>query len=447
MANKRASGEGSIRKHASGRWVWEKVIGFKKDAEGNTMYYPVKKEGNKPRPIPEKVTIYAKSQAELMEKIRQHERREDTGTLTDNSKLTCQEWFAYWLKQYNKERKANTLEQYEMIFRLYVNPVIGFIQLKKLTSDNLIYLYNKMADDGKSARTRQLTYVVVGKALQDAVNCTPPKIAVNPNKSIKPIKNPKKQAQFLTPEQQTKLQAILDSKEIITTKNTQRYCNYSLMCTVALAGGLRKGEIVALHVSDLDFKNNRIHVHRTIDRVKILENSEKPDAKKTKLIEDTPKTAQGNRYVDMPEAVMIRLKDFLKSKKAVKEENNIISIEEKLKDSYVFATPNGTPVEPSNFFRAFTKYIKAAGLSGIKIHSLRHSYATRELEAGIPVNVVSEQLGHSNPSITMNVYQHVIPELKKEAAAKINHLFEKKSLPEAVNDNKVVEMKPKKGKA
>lgn len=432
MAKKRASGEGTIRKTPDNRWVWEKVIGSKKDKEGNTLYYPVKKEGNKPRPIPDKVTLHAPTQTELLEKIRQRERQEDTHQVVDSSKLTCEEWFKYWLKQYCKDLKPNTIEQYDMIFRLYANPVIGSVQLKKLSSDNLMLLYNKMMDDGKSARTRQLTYVVVGKALQDACNCTPPKIAINPNKSIKPIKNPKKQAEFLNPEDQAKFQTILDTRD--TSK-------YALMCIVALAGGLRKGEIMALHISDLDFKNSQIHVHRTVDRVKAFDN-----VNKTVMVEGTPKTESGNGNVDMPESVMARLKDYLKTKNIVKEEDNVISIEEKLKDAYVFATPNGTPVEPSNFYRAFKKYKKDAGLMGIKIHSLRHTYATRQLEAGTPINAVQEQLRHSKPSITQDIYQHVIPEMKKEAAAKINHMFVKNPLAPAVNETKVIEMKSKKKK-
>ncbi len=418
MAKKRANGEGSICGPLSdGRWKWEKTIGVKRAEDGSILRYEKGKSVG--RPIPQKVILYAASQSELLDKIRQRERQEDTNTVVVSSKITVAQWFAFWFKNYCSELRAKTKEQYSYIIRLYINPNIGFIELKELTSDHLIKLYSDMKDNGKSPRLRQLTYVIVGKALQDACNCTPPKIPINPNKSVRPIRVERKEAEHLTMEQQERLQTILDSK----------ISKYALMCVVALAGGMRKGEIVALRDADLDFKNNRIRINKTLDRAK---NFDKEAITKTIFVENSPKSNSGNRLAEMPVSVMVRLKEFIDNRKVVNMDPG---------QQYVFCTPDGSHIEPSHFSRALKRYAKAAGLDKVKIHMLRHTYATRQLELGTSINAVSKQLGHSKPSVTSDIYQHVESRLQREAADRINHLFEKK-VTEAVHVEtaKVVEI-------
>jgi integrase len=85
----------------------------------------------------------------------------------------------------------------------------------------------------------------------------------------------------------------------------------------------------------------------------------------------------------------------------------------------VFAHPDGSPQDPDVISQTFERLIRHAGLRSIRLHDLRHTHATLALQAGVPVKVVSERLGHSKASVTQDIYQHVIPGMQEEAAARI----------------------------
>ncbi len=88
-----------------------------------------------------------------------------------------------------------------------------------------------------------------------------------------------------------------------------------------------------------------------------------------------------------------------------------------------FCRENGLPIHPQSLSQAFERDAKAAGLPLIRFHDLRHSYATVALSAGIHPKVVSERLGHSSISVTLDCYSHVIPALEEEAASRIAKLI------------------------
>ena len=83
----------------------------------------------------------------------------------------------------------------------------------------------------------------------------------------------------------------------------------------------------------------------------------------------------------------------------------------------VFPRPEGTPLHPDYFSQVFDRAASRSGLPKLSLHDLRHTHATLMLQAGIPVKVVSERLGHASPAFTMTVYQHVLPGMQAEAAA------------------------------
>jgi integrase len=89
----------------------------------------------------------------------------------------------------------------------------------------------------------------------------------------------------------------------------------------------------------------------------------------------------------------------------------------------VFTHPDGSPIHPQRFSDWFRQHLRAAGLPAIRLHDLRHSYATAALAAGIPAKVVSERLGHATIVITMDTYSHVLPGLDERAAATVARLI------------------------
>jgi integrase len=89
----------------------------------------------------------------------------------------------------------------------------------------------------------------------------------------------------------------------------------------------------------------------------------------------------------------------------------------------VLASSIGTPLDPRNVTREFKALLVAAKLPNIRLHDLRHSCATLLLAQGVNPRVVMETLGHSQVSLTLNTYSHVLPALQREAAAKMNAVF------------------------
>ncbi|WP_279233035.1 tyrosine-type recombinase/integrase [Fonticella tunisiensis] len=92
-------------------------------------------------------------------------------------------------------------------------------------------------------------------------------------------------------------------------------------------------------------------------------------------------------------------------------------------NDYVFTTNLGKNIDARNLLRSYERVLKKANIPYRKFHNLRHTYATKLFEAGVPLKTVSELLGHSNISITANIYTHVMPKEKITAAEKLNSLF------------------------
>jgi integrase len=88
-----------------------------------------------------------------------------------------------------------------------------------------------------------------------------------------------------------------------------------------------------------------------------------------------------------------------------------------------FPSPIGTPLDPSNVVKAYKRSLKAAGLPEIRFHDLRHTAATLMLQQGINPKIVQERLGHSDISLTLNTYSHVLPHMQEEAAEKMDELL------------------------
>lgn len=143
---------------------------------------------------------------------------------------------------------------------------------------------------------------------------------------------------------------------------------------------------------------------------------------KTKVVFQEPKTKAGKRAIPLPDNAVRELKDHRKRQ-----------LEEKIKagelyedNNFVFFTELGKLINTQNFLRKFKSIDKKAGLENVNFHALRHTYATRLLELNEHPKVVQEILGHSDISMTLNTYSHVMPEIKQAAAKKIDFLFENK---------------------
>lgn len=206
--------------------------------------------------------------------------------------------------------------------------------------------------------------------------------------TIKLKENRIQKAVALSKEEQSKLeQYILQNK---------RYYHYGIV--IALYTGLRIGELLALKWIDIDFKNKLIYVNKTFET--ILQNH------KTITYEDLPKTSNSIRELPIS--------------------NQLLSILKELKSishcDYIVASHKNMPIKIRAYQKSFENLLNKLKIKNYSFHSLRHTFATRLLENGVDVKTISELMGHSSPTITLNRYVHTNIENKRKA---MNNLTKK----------------------
>jgi integrase len=182
--------------------------------------------------------------------------------------------------------------------------------------------------------------------------------------------------------------------------------------SAALALGLRKGEALGLQWGALDLERGTLSVRQSLARLKM------PGEKKGRLELKEPKRSS-RRTLNVPGLV---LSELLAHRRRQEEERKLAGSRWRDAD-FVFTTGIGTPLEPRNLERAFAEILKAAKVPHIRIHDLRHTAATLLLAQGVHPRVVMELLGHSGIAITMNIYSHVVPALRKDAAEQMNAIL------------------------
>jgi integrase len=171
-----------------------------------------------------------------------------------------------------------------------------------------------------------------------------------------------------------------------------------------LATGLRRGEALGLHWRDVDLDAGMLRVRWTLTRT----------SQGLQLGE--PKTDRSRRTVPLPRSAV----ETLKTHRARQEDERRTAADTWREHGLVFTTEIGTPLEPRNVLRRFEVLAERAGLKGVHLHTLRHSAASFLLAAGTHTKVVQEHLGYSSYAITADIYSHVGPTLKREAADRLD---------------------------
>ncbi|MGB9886774.1 MAG: tyrosine-type recombinase/integrase [Moorellales bacterium] len=374
---------------------WRIFIELGKDAEGKRQrlikYFRGKKE---------EAEAYKE---QLLAELRQQ-------TYVRPSRVTVGEWLETWLNEYKKPPKTRptTWQNYEYLIRVHIKPAIGHLQLQDLQPHHLQRLYNRLHSAGRadgagglSARTVQMVHTVMHGALRQAAKNG--LVARNVAEATSLPKRQKKEPRILTPEEQARFFEVIQQDRL------------GAAFLLDLGTGMRRGELLGLKWEDVNLKEGVIRVRRELVEAK------DPETGKRALIFQEPKSEKGRRSIPLPEWAVAALKAHRKRQLEEK-----LALGEAYQDhGLVFCTEKGTPIRPRNLNRTFTRLKKRAGVDGVTPHGLRHTYATRLLELGEHPKVVQELLGHSQISLTLDTYSHVLPELKRQAAAKLNDLFPK----------------------
>lgn len=203
--------------------------------------------------------------------------------------------------------------------------------------------------------------------------------------------------------------APVEAKQLLAAAEDDRL---GALYSVALALGLRQGEALGLSWEDVDFESRRLHIRHGLQRI----------AGELRLVE--PKTRQSRRTIALPLVVI----DALQHHKARQSQDRLLAGTRWHETGLVFTSTIGTPIEVGNLRRSFWRLLDKAGLPRMRFHDLRHSCASLLLVQGVSARVVMETLGHSNISITMDTYTHVLPELQRQAADAMDRALGNQSL-------------------
>ncbi len=328
------------------------------------------------------------TKAEADKCLREMLHRLETGSYVDPAKETVAGYLRRWLTDYAATNTApKTLEGYNGIVRRYVAPAFGSVGLLKLSPQHVQGLYSSMLARGLSPTTVLQTHRVLREALSHAVKWG--LLARNVADAVDP---PRKATRDMTPLDDTQSRRLL---------HALKGSRWEHPFTVALYTGLRRSELCGLRWQDVDLGHAALSVTRSLQRV----------AGKG-LVEMEPKTRRSKRLVSLPSTAV----GALQQQRVLQLEQRLLAGAAWHDTGHVFTNPDGTSLSPDGVSRAFSQIMAVLGLSGVRLHDLRHTHATLMLKMGVHPKIVSERLGHANIGITLDTYSHVLPGLQEAAA-------------------------------
>ena len=388
---------GSIKKRYKSSWSIVVDMGYKVDpATGkkkrDQRYYSVK--GTK-RDAEEKLT-------ELLYQA-------NHGTLVEPSKCTVAEWLDIWMNLRSTSMRPRTIESYQSLIDIHLKPNLGNLPIQKLQAVDLEQYYIKKSPE-LSQTTLEHHHAVISGALKAAMKkqLVFRNVAQLVENRPKAEKSNKDASEHCWAEGETR--QFLEAAKSFGLQSETFY-------TAALETGMRKGELCGLCWDCVDLQGQKLRVMRQLVKPK-------------KQPEFGPTKNGQARTVHISARLSSLLQEHKKSQAELKMRNrqsyndhNLVFAKEW--NQMTLATMSlGDPLQMNNIGqREFAQVIKKAELRTIKFHGMRHTTATLLLKAGIPIPVVSERLGHKSVEITMNIYQHVLPDMQEEAAEKISGII------------------------
>jgi len=370
---KRGHGEGSIyQRKKDGRWVGEITL---EDGRRKPFYGKTRKEA------------YDKMQNALLE--------QKQGKLATGPHQKLGDYLERWFEQVHKPTLSDsTVYRYQGILNNHILPELGHIQLQKLTAQQVQAFYTKKTNEGHSASDIVKMHQLLHKALANAVRWR--LVSHNVCDDVTVPKRVKYEAHPLT---------IEEARQLLQAARGHRLETFVIL---ALTTGMRRGELLGLKWSDIDLDQGILQVERTVARIGRLG-----------VIESKPKSAKSRRRIILTRFTI----EALTRHRTHLVEARLKAGERWENTEWVFCNIYGRRLESAIVQRLFVALLKKAGLAHMRVHDLRHSAATFLLSLGVHPKVVQEILGHSQFSITMDTYSHVLPLMHQEAMDKLNDLF------------------------
>jgi integrase len=310
---------------------------------------------------------------------------------------TLGELLARWLEHIDDQLSPTTVREYRRIVRTMLVPDLGALLLRRLTAQRLDAYYAVLSRErGLSAATIRHVHAVLRGALGQAVRWG--WLPTNPAASASP---PKLRRREIVPP------AIADTLSLLVAADDHDP-DLGALLRVLVATGARRGEVCGLRWGDIDLHAGSVYICRSVASVG-----------GGTVVKDT-KTHAARRIALDPATI-----DLLIQRRERADAFAHVAHCELGDEGFVFSMqPDGSaPLHPDTVTKNFQRLCKHAGLSGVRLHDLRHMHATQLLAAGVPVRTVSGRLGHANAATTLNVYAHFLEASDRQAADVIADLL------------------------
>ncbi len=394
--------------------------------------------------------LSAKQQQKALDKfVFEFEEKVKSGNFLKGEKITLQDFTKTWLKEYAEQQlEKTTFAYYNTTLNQKIIPALGHIKLTKIQPMHLQSFYNNLLEDGVrkdgkkggySPSTIKKYHVILSSILSTALHWQ--LIESNPCDRVSTPKNKNitDNVKHFTLEQTESFLQALEMEYTTTYKEHDRIddtgkkyhvpayteargipIQFKVLYNIAVFGGLRRGELLALTWDDIDFDNNTVSVSKSTGYT----------GKETYI--KAPKNKSSIREIKLPGLLM----ELIRKHKKEQQELRISLGDQWIGENYLFIQWNGKQMNVATPYHTFKDIVskynstvteESSKLPDIPFHGLRHTSATLLISENVDIRTVSARLGHAQTSTTMNIYAHSLKEQDEKAANALGNLFKKKA--------------------
>jgi integrase len=399
---RKPNGASSVYQGKDGKWHGRVTMGVRDDGK------------------PDRRHVERKTEAEVILAVRKLERERDSGRVRKaGSSWTVGKWLTYWVENIAASSvKASTTSGYRVAVNVHLIPGIGAHLLEKLTPEHIEKLMRRMQDSGSKPATAHQAFRTLRTALNEAMRRghltqNPASLAKSPRLTVVEVE----------PYSVAEVQRILEAAG--ERRNSARWA-------IALALGLRQGEVLGLKWDHLDLDKQALRVRRSRLRPKYEHGcGDKPCGKKAgycthrkQINEDTDdtKSTAGRRVIGLPASVV----QLLREHKEAQETDRRRAAQLWQEGGWVFTSPTGRPLNPNTDYHEWKKLLKEAGVRNGRLHDARHTAATVLMLLGVQERVAMDVMGWATTGMAAR-YQHVTDPVRADIAKRVGGLIWKGS--------------------
>jgi integrase len=337
--------------------------------------------------------FYFEKKQDALKKKNEALRELEQGTLAMGTQRRLGEYLVDWLENVHKSKlRIGTYINYKKLIRYVVND-LGDVWLQKLTPQRVQAFYSKKLNEGLSSKVVHDIHGVLHLALDNAVRW-----GMASRNVCDLVTSPRIVSREVVPLSVEQARMLM--------KHVQDH-RLEVLIAMAVVTGMRRGELLALRWSDIDFARSRLLVLHSVDFLAGYG-----------YVEGKPKTAAGRRVISLPTFLVDLLKQHQVQQLVLR--SAAMSWQD---HDLVFPNLRGGYLHPGHMGEMFRKLLKEAGLPPIHFHDLRHSAASILLCMGVNIKVIQELLGHSDISITLRTYSHLLPSMQQELVETWDDVF------------------------